>query len=274
MALIGPYATEELAVAACASSSSSSSSNPCFDPPSLGVTAMASPSSGTAPLTVDFTCTPGGGVPPYDFSWSFEGGTPSGSLLQNPTGIVFSSPSPGRPYSCDVIVGDSCENLADTEVGVTVSPSSSSSSSSFSSSSISSSSISSSSGSSCTPPSVSCPTLISTFSTVTVFVSSTAGCTCANVGGVAMFFDGKSNQWERFFFSTSCVGSPSYTLILGCSGTAFIMSITIGGSCFALPTPISCQTSPGNYTFTGTMNVSTSCGCTSSSVLTITMVAS
>jgi len=54
-------------------------------PPSLSVTASATPTSGSAPLAVSFTATATGGTPPYSYAWSFGDGATSAS--QNPSHI-------------------------------------------------------------------------------------------------------------------------------------------------------------------------------------------
>lgn len=51
--------------------------------PTLAVTGTASSTSGTFPLSVDFTCTPSGGNGIYSYSWAFgDGGS---STIRNPT---------------------------------------------------------------------------------------------------------------------------------------------------------------------------------------------
>jgi len=61
----------------------------------------ANPSSGIAPLTVNFTCNASGGNPPLSFSWNFgDGGT---STTQNPSHIYSSSGT----YTASCTVKDS-----------------------------------------------------------------------------------------------------------------------------------------------------------------------
>ncbi len=52
--------------------------------PALTATSAASATSGTAPMAINFTGSPAGGLPPYTYAWSFGDGS-AGSSLQNPT---------------------------------------------------------------------------------------------------------------------------------------------------------------------------------------------
>jgi immune inhibitor A len=51
----------------------------------LSVNCTAAPSSGAAPLTVQFTSTPIGGTGAYTYDWNFGDGTTPDDKTQNPT---------------------------------------------------------------------------------------------------------------------------------------------------------------------------------------------
>jgi PKD repeat protein len=80
----------------------------------------ATPTSGTAPLTVSFTGSASGGTPPYTYAWSF--GDSSTSTLQSPahtyTGV--------GTYSATLTVTDSAGKTGQASVTITVSSSPSS----------------------------------------------------------------------------------------------------------------------------------------------------
>jgi outer membrane protein assembly factor BamB/PKD repeat protein len=83
-------------------------------PQSLSAFASASPTSGTAPLTVQFTGSASGGSSPYSYSWTFGDG--SSSNLQNPSHVYQSAGS----YPATLIVTDSANNMATSSVTITV----------------------------------------------------------------------------------------------------------------------------------------------------------
>jgi PKD repeat protein len=83
--------------------------------PPLTVACGASPTSGTAPLDVNFTCTPAGGVGSYAYSWTFgDGGT---STQQNPTHRYTTG---GASYAATVTVTSGTETKACTTPAITV----------------------------------------------------------------------------------------------------------------------------------------------------------
>lgn len=80
----------------------------------LSAFGSATPSTGTAPLTVAFTSTPSGGVPPYKFAWVFgDGGT---SNQPNPV-HQYLVPS---TYPVEMWVNDSLGNVSITNLTITV----------------------------------------------------------------------------------------------------------------------------------------------------------
>jgi PKD repeat protein len=77
------------------------------EPSPLTATASANPTSGPAPLTVQFSVVASGGTPPYTYSWGFDDG--SSSSEQNPTHTyVGGAGETGyTPYTAFVFVADS-----------------------------------------------------------------------------------------------------------------------------------------------------------------------
>lgn len=71
--------------------------------------------SGAAPLTVNFTSTPGGGVPPYTYLWTF-GVAGETSTEQNPT---YTFTEAGN-YLCVLVITDLCGNTKQVNVLVEV----------------------------------------------------------------------------------------------------------------------------------------------------------
>jgi hypothetical protein len=88
----------------------------CCDAATLTVEALRDVSGGTAPLEVNFTATPTGGVGPYTYLWDFGDGSPT-STTQNPTHIYT---TPGS-FVASVTVTDACGRTAsDDAPAVTV----------------------------------------------------------------------------------------------------------------------------------------------------------
>lgn len=80
----------------------------------LAGSGSATPSSGTAPLTVAFTSSPNGGVPPYRVAWNFGDG--STSNLSDPVHL-YAVPS---TYPVELWINDSAGNVSITNLTVTV----------------------------------------------------------------------------------------------------------------------------------------------------------
>lgn len=80
----------------------------------LAVDVAASATSGTAPLTVNFTSTPRGGRAPYHFSWTFGDG--SGSSEQSPVKTYAS----GGAFQASVTVTSGAERVTSAVVGIAV----------------------------------------------------------------------------------------------------------------------------------------------------------
>ena len=77
-------------------------------PPPTGdlvVKASGSPNNGSAPLQVNFTSTPSGGVPPYSYTWDFGDGLKS--TLQNPQHVYEKS----GDYTAGLTVQDSAGHM-------------------------------------------------------------------------------------------------------------------------------------------------------------------
>src|SRR4030042_5095896 len=85
-------------------------------PSQLVATASASPTSGQAPLAVNFTGSATGGTSPYSYSWTFgDGGT---STYQNPAHTYSSAGN----YTATLTVTDSSSRTASATASVTVGP--------------------------------------------------------------------------------------------------------------------------------------------------------
>ena len=84
-------------------------------PSTVSVTASANPTSGAAPLIVNFTANASGGLPPYSFLWDFGDGSPA-SNQQNPS---HTYQSPGT-YTASVTVTDSAGNTDSATVLINV----------------------------------------------------------------------------------------------------------------------------------------------------------
>jgi parallel beta-helix repeat protein len=83
-------------------------------PTVLSVIGLASPTSGTIPLTVSFTCTPVGGESPYTYSWAFgDGGI---STQQSPSHKYNSSGT----FMATVTVTDNASHTAQWNTTITV----------------------------------------------------------------------------------------------------------------------------------------------------------
>lgn len=77
----------------------------------LGVVATATPTSGTTPLAVDFSCSPGGGNPAsYSYSWK---STPPGGSIGSTQGFTYTYFNAGT-YDVYVTVTDASGNVADS----------------------------------------------------------------------------------------------------------------------------------------------------------------
>jgi len=74
-------------------------------PAVLAVTGSASVTSGTRPLSISFTCSPSGGIPPYAYSWKFGDGAVSNQ--QNPSHVYNSVGT----FNATVTVTDSASNI-------------------------------------------------------------------------------------------------------------------------------------------------------------------
>jgi len=84
------------------------------------VTVGANPTSGSAPLSVDFTASVSGGTPPYSYSWNFRNGDPI-NTDQNPSGIIFSEGLPtGQNYTVTCTVTDDDGNICVDGATITV----------------------------------------------------------------------------------------------------------------------------------------------------------
>lgn len=81
----------------------------------LSASASANPTSGNAPLSVQFTGSASGGTPPYSHSWSFGDGSPI-SNLQNPSHTYQSAGT----YLATLTVTDSASHIATSSVTITV----------------------------------------------------------------------------------------------------------------------------------------------------------
>jgi PKD repeat protein len=75
--------------------------------PPLSATAGGSLTSGTAPLTVNFSSSASGGVAPYTYSWNFGDGT-AASTSQNPSHVYASAGT----FTATVTVSDSAAHTA------------------------------------------------------------------------------------------------------------------------------------------------------------------
>ena len=95
---------------------SSASVSVTSGPPTvLSVSALASPTSGNAPLSVNFASTVSGGTSPYTYNWDFgDGSSPSSN--PNPT---HSYTSPGT-YTAKLTVVDSAANSGSAQATITV----------------------------------------------------------------------------------------------------------------------------------------------------------
>ncbi len=79
---------------------------------SLTAAFSANVTTGTAPLTVNFTDATSGGTPPYTYAWDFENDSTNDSTTQNPS---FTYSSEGT-YSVKLTVTDSAARTADVEL--------------------------------------------------------------------------------------------------------------------------------------------------------------
>jgi PKD repeat protein len=86
----------------------------CCEAAALEVVAAADPTSGAAPLLVNFTATPSGGVAPYTYSWDFDDG--GSSALQNPSHTYTTC----GEFEATVTVTDACGCQATDSVIITV----------------------------------------------------------------------------------------------------------------------------------------------------------
>lgn len=84
-------------------------------PTALSVSATATPTSGNAPLSVNFASTVSGGTSPYAYNWDFGDGSPASSD-PNPT---HSYTSPGT-YTAKLTVVDSAANSGSAQATITV----------------------------------------------------------------------------------------------------------------------------------------------------------
>ncbi len=86
-------------------------------PDPLSAAVLASPSSGNAPLTVNFAGSATGGTPPYSYNWNFgDGGS---STLQNPTNTYSASGN----YNVQLTVTDSASDQDTVSVTINISDS-------------------------------------------------------------------------------------------------------------------------------------------------------
>ena len=92
----------------------------CDVAPALTFSPTLTPNSGPAALLVTYNANISGGKPPYNVSWSFEGGDPTGSLSESGT-VTFNEEGPGRAWTVTVNVTDDCGNFVSDTLGVTVS---------------------------------------------------------------------------------------------------------------------------------------------------------
>jgi len=90
----------------------------CFPPATAPVARFSgTPTSGSAPLTVQFTDLSTGS--PTSWNWSFQGGNPSSSTVQNPTNITYST---AGVYNVSLTVGNGTSVDTETKTGyITVS---------------------------------------------------------------------------------------------------------------------------------------------------------
>jgi len=89
------------------------------EPSPLTATASANPTSGPAPLTVQFSVVASGGTPPYTYSWGFDDTSPLSSE-QNPT-HTYVSGSGDAAYIVDVFVADSnAKSVFSNDIDITV----------------------------------------------------------------------------------------------------------------------------------------------------------
>ncbi|MCI4326300.1 MAG: PKD domain-containing protein [Thermoplasmata archaeon] len=80
----------------------------------LELVANATPQTGTAPLSVNFTATASGGTPPYSFAWTFgDGGT---STVRNPEHTYETADA----YSANLVVTDDASAMASKSWTITV----------------------------------------------------------------------------------------------------------------------------------------------------------
>jgi len=82
--------------------------------PIIAITGAASATSGTKPFSISFTCSPGGGVPPYTYSWEFGDGATSNQ--QNPSHVYNSAGT----FKATVTVTDSASNTKQWTETITV----------------------------------------------------------------------------------------------------------------------------------------------------------
>jgi PKD repeat protein len=85
-------------------------------PTQLTASASANPTSGSAPLTVQFLGSASGGTPPYSFDWDFGDGVTS--QTQNPAHYYANAGT----YIVTLTVADQAQNKAQSTVTITVSP--------------------------------------------------------------------------------------------------------------------------------------------------------
>jgi len=83
-------------------------------PAVLAVIGLASVTSGTTPLSISFTCSPSGGVPPYTYSWKF--GDSAVSNQQNPSHVYNSAGT----FNATVTITDSSSNTKQWTETITV----------------------------------------------------------------------------------------------------------------------------------------------------------
>ncbi|MDE1821099.1 MAG: PKD domain-containing protein [Euryarchaeota archaeon] len=85
-------------------------------PPQPSVSSTATPTSGTAPLSVAFTATPSGGTSPYTYAWTFGDGNTATS--QNPSHTY----STAGTFTATVKLTDSQGMVASSSQSITVNP--------------------------------------------------------------------------------------------------------------------------------------------------------